>query len=201
MIFFDIDTQIDFMVPSGALYVPGAESVQATIGQLLELAGRKGVATISTRCAHTPDDVEFSMFPPHCIEGSPGAARLFAALPLLKRHEIGADAEAKEGAQILPGTHYVVSKRVFDLFSNQWLAGLREAGAFRDEECVIFGVATDYCVRACVLGLAAAGARLLIVTDAIAGVAPATTNEALSEFRAMGVGMTTAAELITRLTD
>ena len=26
-VFFDVDTQIDFMFPSGALYVPGAEQI------------------------------------------------------------------------------------------------------------------------------------------------------------------------------
>ena len=33
-LYFDIDTQIDFMFPAGALYVPGAEKLLPRIAQL-----------------------------------------------------------------------------------------------------------------------------------------------------------------------
>ena len=33
-VFFDIDTQIDFVYPAGALYVPGAERILATVAEL-----------------------------------------------------------------------------------------------------------------------------------------------------------------------
>ena len=32
-VFFDVDTQIDFLYPAGALYVPGAESIVGNGGQ------------------------------------------------------------------------------------------------------------------------------------------------------------------------
>ena len=32
-VFFDIDTQIDFLYPAGALYVPGAERILPEIGR------------------------------------------------------------------------------------------------------------------------------------------------------------------------
>src|SRR5262249_62124551 len=119
---------------------------------------------------------EFAAFPPHCIDGSPGAERVFAELPSLPRREIAVDAAADPQAQIRPGAHYVVKKKVFDLFSNRWLEGLRRSGAFNGESCAVFGVATDYCVRACALGLAEAGAPGSPIPNAVPRGAAAPTS-------------------------
>src|SRR5262247_2021991 len=199
MIFFDVDTQRDFMDSTGALYVPGAEAIRPNIGRLLREAGDRKVTTISSRCAHEPGDPEFEIFRPHCIDGSPGAERVFAELPSLERREIAVDAAADPQARLQPATHYVVKKKVFDLFSNQWLEELRWRGDFIGESCVVFGVATDYCVRACALGLAEADAHVLIVEDAIRGVAGETTLRTIDEMRAAGVEFTTTDEVLKKL--
>ncbi|NOT61108.1 MAG: isochorismatase family protein [Acidobacteria bacterium] len=190
MIFFDIDTQHDFMDADGALAVPDADAIKPNLERLLVAAGKHKLLTISSRCAHEPGDAEFEIFPPHCLEGTRGAERIFDALPHLPRHEFEADAQADEHARLNAGHHYVVKKKAYDLFTNAWLEALRTRGAFAHQECVIFGVATDYCVRAAALGLAQAGARVLLVEDAIRGVAPDTTEKSLAEFRAAGVEFT-----------
>lgn len=196
MFFFDVDTQFDFMEPGGALYVPQAETVKPNLERLLRAAGERGVTTISSRCAHQPGDAEFEMFPPHCLEGAPGAERVLTDLPSLPRQEIAVEAAADAETQLEVGKHYVVKKKVFDMFSSQWLDGLRQRGAFRGERCVVFGVATDYCVRACALGLVEAGARVQVVTDAIRGVATETTEQAFDEMRAAGIEFTTTDEVL-----
>lgn len=201
MIFFDVDTQRDFMDADGALYVPEAETIKPDLERLLRAAGQKGITTISTRCAHQPGDPEFEMFPPHCLEGMRGAERVFADLPDLPRHEIPVDAEADPKARLERGRHYIVKKKVFDLFSNAWLDDLRQRGIFRDQTCVVFGVATDYCVRACVLGLASAGAKVLVVEDAIRGVTAETTEQTFGEMRAAGVELTTTDEVLKGLAE
>jgi nicotinamidase/pyrazinamidase len=207
VIFFDIDTQVDFLVPSGALYVPGATAIHDSIQQLLEAAKRYGVTTFSTCCAHEPGDPEFVQFPPHCLIGTPGAERLYSALPGLPRHQIPVDGRPPRGErgerwhEILLGHHYLVEKKAFDLFSNEWLNRLRESGAFQGVECVVFGVATDFCVRACVLGLVASSAKVWVVRDAIRGVAPKSTEETLLEWEQAGVHWTTTAEIVSRLED
>lgn len=195
MIFFDIDTQYDFMNPQGALYVPRAEEIYRNIERLLDAAGRHHLLTISSRCAHEPGDAEFAMFPPHCLKGTWGAQRIFD-LPRLALVEVPFDARAIDGAHLEPFTHYVVEKKVFDLFSNRWLEGLRSSGAFRNRECIVFGVATDYCVRAAALGLAEGGARVKLVADAVRGVAEESTAEALDEMCAAGVELTTTDEVL-----
>ena len=201
MIFFDVDTQYDFMEPGGALYVPQAETVKPNLERLLRAAGQHGITTISSRCAHQPGDAEFEMFPPHCLEGTPGAERVFADLPQLPRQEIAVDAVADAQTQLEAGKHYVVKKKVFDMFSSNWLDGLRQRGAFRGKDCIVFGVATDYCVRACVLGLVQAGARVQVVEDAIRGVAAETTEQTFAEMRAAGIEFTTTDEVLKNLAE
>ena len=199
MIFFDVDTQVDFMDSDGALYVQGSDSIRSNIEKLLLAAGDKRITTISSRCAHEPNDPEFAIFSPHCLEGTRGAGRIFPDLPRLPRHEVEADAGADSGAVIAPMFHYIIKKKAFDLFTNEWLEGMRRRGVFKGEECVVFGVATDYCVRACGLGLAQAGAHVLLVEDAIRGVASETTNSTLQEMRAAGVEFTTTNEVLISL--
>jgi nicotinamidase/pyrazinamidase len=199
MIFFDVDTQVDFMDNDGVLYVKGSDQIRPNIERLLLAAGEKKITTISSRCAHGPNDPEFSIFPPHCIEGTRGAERIFPGLPRLPRREVEVAAEADPAAAIHSMTHYIIKKKVFDLFSNRWLEELRKRGAFKGEECIVFGVATDYCVRACGLGLAQAGAYVWLVEDAIRGVAPETTDRTIEEMRSAGVEFTTTDEVLIRL--
>jgi nicotinamidase/pyrazinamidase len=199
MIFFDIDTQHDFLDRDGALSVPDAKAILPNIECLLRAASEHRITTISSRCAHGKNDPEFEVFPPHCIEGTRGAERVFADLPALARREIPVGAPPEASATLAPATHYLVKKQVYDLFSNPWLEHLRQAGAFRGELCVVFGVATDYCVRAAALGLAATGARVLLVEDAVRGVAPETTAQTIAEMRAAGVEFTTTHEVLKRL--
>jgi nicotinamidase/pyrazinamidase len=187
------------MDSTGALYVPDAEAIRPNIERLLRAAGDRKVTTISSRCAHEPGDPEFEIFPPHCIDGTPGAERVFAGLPSLPRREIAVEAAADPRAQIQPATHYVVKKKVFDLFSNQWLEGLRRKGDFKGESCVVFGVATDYCVRACALGLAEGAARVLLVEDAVRGVTGETTSRTIDEMRAAGVEFISTDEVLKKL--
>jgi nicotinamidase/pyrazinamidase len=189
------------MDADGALAVPDAETIKPNIERLLRTASERGITTISSRCAHQPGDPEFAVFPPHCLEDTPGAERIFADLPALPRRELPVDAQPEAGSTIEAGKHYIVKKKVYDLFSNAWLESLRARGTFAGQECVVFGVATDYCVRAAALGLAETGAHVRLITDAIRGVAPESTEKALAEFRAAGVEFTTTDEVLKRLTD
>src|SRR5579863_10023282 len=78
--FFDIDTQIDFVSPTGALYGPGAERVVPAVAALNRYAGAHGIPLISTMCAHPVDAREFQVWPPHCIVGTAGQQKAPATL-------------------------------------------------------------------------------------------------------------------------
>jgi nicotinamidase/pyrazinamidase len=72
----DIDTQRDFMLPGGALYVPGAEEIIPNLARLFDHARTARVPVLSSADCHAPDDPEFEQFPPHCIAGTDGQAKI-----------------------------------------------------------------------------------------------------------------------------
>jgi len=78
-VFFDIDTQIDFVYPAGALYVPGSEKILPVIAQL----NRKAPIVISTMDAHSENDPEFQIYPHHCVAGTVGQQK--AAVTLIEK--------------------------------------------------------------------------------------------------------------------
>ena len=82
-VFFDIDTQIDFVYPAGALYVPGAERILPAVAEL----NRHAPLVISTMDAHSEDDPEFQIYPHHCVVDTTGqqkpASTLLAARAII----------------------------------------------------------------------------------------------------------------------
>ena len=75
-VYFDIDSQLDFLYPAGALYVPGAERIVPVIASLNRFAAAQGIPVVSTTDAHAEDDAEFQVWPHHCVAGTWGSARL-----------------------------------------------------------------------------------------------------------------------------
>ena len=193
---FDIDTQVDFLDPAGTLYVPGSQDIAPNIQRLLQWASEHRVTTISPVCAHLPNDPEFQQFGPHCIEGTQGARRYFDDLPTLPRSVYPAEGVIKAAElSIRPGHHYLVQKRTFPMFANPWMAALRAHGTFRRVRCIVFGVATDVCVCCDVLDLCRADAHVSLVSDAIAGINPDDTRQALEEMQRGGAHVVTTADV------
>ena len=71
-VFIDVDSQLDFLYPAGALYVPGAERIVPAIARLNRYAAANGIPVISTTDAHTENDPEFKTWPHHCVAGTTG---------------------------------------------------------------------------------------------------------------------------------
>lgn len=194
-ILFDVDTQWDFMSPQGALSVPGAMALVPRLAALWAAAPRAGVARWASADTHLPGDPEFATygFPPHCLAGSPGWARLPAtALPEALVLPVGAPCppEAAEAEALC------FHKDGFDVGAQPAFAeALRLAGV---EEAWVMGVATEFCVRAACLSLLAAGVRVWLVEDAVAAVSPGAGLAAQVELAALGVGMVRSEALLAR---
>src|SRR5437764_14301675 len=73
VIFWEVDTQADFMLPGGKLYVAGTEKLLANIRRLTDAARIRKVFLVSHGSFHTNYDPAFKTFPPHCVQGTPGA--------------------------------------------------------------------------------------------------------------------------------
>jgi len=182
--FLDIDTQRDFMLPSGALYVPGAEKLIPKLRRLFDFARKSGVFVLSSVDAHTPDDPEFQQFPPHCVKGTEGQRKLnetlLARSLILENRPV--DRNLMEAVRKYP--QIILEKQKFDVFTNPLMEKLLRA---LPTHAIVFGVATDYCVLAAALGLRRLGVKTAVVSDAIRAVAPDTEKKSIEEMRQAGV--------------
>jgi nicotinamidase/pyrazinamidase len=190
-VFFDVDTQLDFLYPAGALYVSGAEKLVPQIVRLNRYAIGNGIPLISTADAHIENDEEFRTWPAHCVAGTAGQGKPASTL--------------HEGRTVVPATgaadgrvdapQFIVEKRRLDCFTNPNLPGLLDAlGA---ERYVVYGVVTELCVRCAAMGLIARGGHVELVEDAIQSLTEDARLKMISEFTAAGGKLTTADRVLT----
>lgn len=191
-VFFDVDTQIDFLYPAGALYVPGAEAIVDNIARLNRYAAASQSVVVSTMDAHIEDDPEFEQWPPHCVAGIAGQNKPASTL-LEKRAVIPVEAgplPALDGVQQIN-----VEKRTFSCFLNPNLPALLKR--LRADRYVVYGVVTEICVAHAARGLLKTGARVELVTDAVKSLNDQDRQQFLNEFIAAGGHVTTLATLIS----
>lgn len=232
-IFFDVDTQYDFMDKDGALYVPDAELIRPNLRLLTNFAQQNWVLLLGSvdvhfgtgRYKHREGELQRwgGPFPDHCMspleekawyssgfwtsvgehkinetilfEDDRDATYLTICNALDSRYNyINHDSfEARldimksvmEKEWIDFGTYF--EKQSYDVFTNpnceEFLKRLKV------NQAVVYGVATDYCVKAAVLGMQRRGIKCYVVEDAIKGVAPDTAKSALDEMVKAGAEM------------
>ena len=195
LFFLDVDTQKDFMLKTGALYVPGAERIIPKLRRLFDFAAENDISVISTMDTHTADDPEFAEFPPHCVKGTDGWRKLDDVLPARPLIFSIKPVDRNLSDCVLKNRWIIVEKNTLDVFSNPVMERLTRALPPR---AIVFGVATEYCVRKAVLGLRRLGVQTAVVSDAIRAIAPKTGKEAIDEMQAAGADIVQLATL-TRL--
>ncbi len=168
-VFFDIDTQLDFLYPAGALYVPGAQHLVPLIAQLNHYAQAQRIALISTVDAHTENDPEFRQWPRHCIAGTLGQ----------RKPECTLLSERALAPAVAP--QMILEKQSVDCFTNPHLPALLEA--LDTQRCVIYGVVTEICVRHAAQGLQDRGYQVEIVSDAVRELSPEAAHKMRDRFR------------------
>ena len=191
--FLDVDTQRDFMLPTGALYVPGAERMIPKLRRLFDFARKNEITVLSTVDAHTPDDPEFQQFPPHCVQGSEGQRKLDETLlprPLILPNK-PVDRNLVEAVQ--KHQQIIIEKQTLDVFSNPVAERMQRVLPPR---AIAFGVATEYCVKLECLGLRRLGVQTAVISDAIRALSPKGEKEALQEMRLAGVEFITLDQLM-----
>ena len=179
-VFFDVDTQLDFVFPAGALYVPGAENIVDHLAALTRYAAAHALTLISTADAHTEDDAEFKIWKPHCVAGTVGQQK--CAATLLPQPQI-------LNADLMLRPQIIVEKQMLDCFTNPNLRPLLTKVAA--DRYVVYGVVSEYCVKCAAMGLLETGARVELVTDAIQTLNPAAERALIDEFKARGGYVTT----------
>ena len=192
LFFFDIDTQNDFMLKTGALYVPGAERIVAKLRRLFDFAANNEVSIISTMDTHTADDPEFADFPPHCVKGTDGWRKLDDTLlphPLVFSTS---SVDRNLSDCVRKNRQIIVEKNTFDVFSNPVMERLTRALPPR---AIVFGVATEFCVKKAVLGLRRLDVQTVVVEDAVRAITPKAEKEAINEMKAAGASFVPLAKI------
>lgn len=193
-IFWDVDTQVDFMLPSGSLYVPGAEGLLANLGRLTAAARGLGITIVHTADDHELADAEIASegadfvdtFPPHCLRGTAGAERVPETASAPGALDIAWDGAGLDLDAVRRAPEIVLRKKRFDAFSNPATPVVIDA--LDPSTVVVYGVALDICDRYAVDGmLARGGFEVVVVADAVAAVDPARGAELLEDWRRRGV--------------
>jgi nicotinamidase/pyrazinamidase len=196
-ILWEVDVQVDFMLPFGKLYVPGAEKTLPNIRRLTDLARHGQVFLVSHGCFHTPDDPEFKVFPPHCVKGTSGAEFVPEALTD-KVARVANDPDATIPADLNPYQQILLEKQTLNIFESLHADAVLKRLP-RDAEFVVFGVTTDYCVGFAAKGLLARGRRVALVRDAITALNQQQGEEAISELQRAGARVITTEQALTEI--
>ena len=194
VVFWEVDTQADFMLPGGKLYVPGAEKRIPQMKRLVDAARAGKVFLVSSTDQHAPNDAEFQRFAPHCIRGASGAEIL---------SELKADGILRipnEENFLLPASfgeiqQVVLEKQTLDVFDNPNTEKLLKRFP-RETEFVVFGVVTEFCVGLAAKGLLDRGRRIALVTDAIETIDPKEGQRTLDGLARRGARLITTDEAL-----
>ena len=204
-IFWDVDTQYDFMRADGKLYVPDAESIIPNLRRLTDHAHRHGVRVVASADDHVPGHRELSdapdwtaTFPPHCLRGTPGQAKIpETALrdPLVIEPD-PTDPRALAARIRAHVGDILLHKHWFDVFTNPNLLPVLDALA--PSAIVLYGVALDVCNKYAIEGLLRhrPGLSITLVTDATRAIHPESSAALLDAWRRQGVHLATSDEVL-----
>ena len=205
--FWDVDTQVDFIEPNGKLHVPGAEAIRGNLARLTAAARKRCCRIIASSDDHRPGDAELSetpdfrdTFPPHCLHGTPGQARIPETRlrdPLVIEPEDNAEEVSRRLAA--HQGDILFHKRFFDVFTNPHVGPVLESLDLTN--VVLYGVALDVCNRYAVEGLLTRHPRIAItvVIDAVQPIDERRGAEALADWLLRGVALRSTAQIVEGL--
>jgi nicotinamidase/pyrazinamidase len=230
-IFYDVDTQNDFMNKDGALYVPGAEEIKPNLKLLTDYARKNQVPVVGSVDKHFGTEEykaregELKLwggpFPNHCMNDTLGQRKIDETIMPADMSFQGAPENGDNGIYLentlvkedriniaralvaitgrvwprcLVKTGLYFEKQSYDVFTNPNLKIFLEMADVR--EAVIYGVATDFCVKAAVLGMQKQNIQCYVVEDAVRGVFPDKTKQALEEMARAGAKFVTTKDVL-----
>jgi nicotinamidase/pyrazinamidase len=205
-IFWDVDTQHDFIMPDGRLYVQGAETILSNLEALTRFARDRQVPILGSVDYHSMQDPEISdrpdlreTFPPHCLADTPGQEKVAATRPqnplwIDSRPEDKETLKKKVRQAIDGGREVIFRKQRFDVFSNPNVDTVLDV--VRPDRIVVYGVALDVCDRYAVEGLLERKRyRVALVQDATRAIRPEEGEKMVEDWAARGVCILTTEQV------
>jgi nicotinamidase/pyrazinamidase len=202
VILWDVDTQVDFMDPSGKLYVPNANEVAPAMERLVDAARAAGIVHVASVDDHELTDPEISdkpdfrnTYPPHCLRGTRGAEKVLET----KQRDPLPLGSLPHPPGLVPGLirghrEILLLKKNFNVFTNPNTDPLLDA--LDPETIVVFGVATDVCNDAAIRGFVLRGRNVKFVEDASRGLDEKRVASCTAAWREAGVDFVTHDEVI-----
>lgn len=209
-LFLEVDVQLDFIEGSlkvdQANYTDRLENMLRLSKAAPLLVGSVDSHDFSAWEFNTNDNVgpnkEKPNFPPHCVVGTKGWLRaayadradaVFVPNTALLTSDMDTWLERLDD-----GTTFFFMKEVYSLFANP------NAKLFLDlisrrvvtDQVVVYGIATDYCVKAAVENLITECYDVTVVKDAIAAVDPSTEEGLLARWKELGASISTTQEVM-----
>ncbi len=193
LLFWDVDTQVDFMHPEGKLYVPGAEKIIDNARRLTDFAAQRGIPIIASTDAHLESDPEFRDYPPHCLAGTPGQKKVSGTV--LANHYVIPNRKVDLPGNLSAYAQIIIEKQAIDVFTNPNIGEvLQRFGGGR--EIVLYGVVTEICVNHAARGLIQRGCRVHLVRDAIQHLDAAKARATIDEVQRHGGRLLTTDEVL-----
>lgn len=197
---WDVDTQLDFMLPDGKLYVAGAEQTVPAMAKLVRGAREAGLVHVASADDHELTDEEISdepdfrtTYPPHCLRGTRGARKI----PETEQDDPVPIGLGEFPERYLEGREFLLLKKRFDVFTNPNTDLL--LARLGIDEVILFGVATDVCDDATIRGLLERDIRVRFVEDAARGLDEDRVAACTASWREAGVEFTTVDRVLARL--
>ena len=205
VVFWDVDTQYDFIMPDGRLCIPGAVDLLPNLARLTRAArsNKECIQIVASMDDHEESDPEISnqpdfrdTFPPHCLHGSVGQMKVISTEPERPLQIPTGRLEESDLRRRL-NTHrgeIVILKKRFDVFSNpntepivHWLD---------PEEIYVYGVALDVCNAHAVEGLARLKRpNLMLVRDATEAIDRKRGDQLVEKWRREGIRVVATADV------
>lgn len=174
-LFWNVDTQIDFVYPRGKLYVQGAEDIRPQWKELTKLAKENSIRVVNTADYHFANSAELdsspdfiNTFPEHCMAGTRGADYIRETDP---EDPIIFDWDKEylftpELFNSEDHRNFIIRKDAFDVFDGNPMTEtiLKQ---LNPDTVVVYGVTTNVCVDAAVKGLVKKVNKVYVIKDAI----------------------------------
>jgi nicotinamidase/pyrazinamidase len=200
-IFWNVDTQYDFMRSDGGLYVKDAEQIEENLEQLTLYAEKQGIQVVNTGDWHTLDSDEIAeepdfvnTFPAHCIIDSEGAMFIPATQPS-NPYVVDWRARTFDRTKVQNSRNLVLYKDHFDDFQGSPHTD-PILKIINPDIAVVYGVATNVCVDFAVLGLLERGVQVYVPLDAIKELPHLPLEETLERWRKAGAKLVTTKDVL-----
>lgn len=185
-LFWNVDTQRDFMDEDGKLKIEGAwgEDLRHNLAKLTKYANSKGIKVVNTCDWHNANSKELSSnpdfmntFPEHCIANSIGSDFIPETDPLnfegesfILDHDCDHIDHSEMKSMVKECRNIVIRKDAFDVFVGNAMTDsvLSMLNLNKSKDIVyVYGIASNVCVDQAVKGLVSRGYNVKVVVDAI----------------------------------